>query len=1289
MALNFDAKLTLDVSEFLASVQKAENAVKGLRAQLSAPMTLPGVKGSGGADKGLETLTQQRQKASQESMRQMAQEQAMAKAGSQMERNNAKTEWQAEMMRKKAMDDRIKDHQTLSSLSDQTIAQEQKARSAASASIKTQMQEREAMNKLHAQAIAQNKRFDAARMAADDTERNSARQRYALYDVAAAYQQVQQISVAALKAMIKTAADYERAFVNVSRTTDFVSVKIGEAAESMKYSLAELATQIPVSFGGITEIATIGNQLGIAQGELVNFTKTVAQFSTITGISVEQTALAFGRIGELLNIQEGTLAGEDAYAKLGSAIAYAGVKAVATETQIVSVTKEIATTAKLAKFTTPEVVGLATALSSVGIAPEAARGSIIRTFALINEAVGSGGEKLDAYAKVARVSSEDFAKDWTTNGEKAFDSFLSGLQRMSDSGENLDTVLRGLGIKNVRDIQTIQKLGDNYKVYADGIDNANKGFEEGAFLSAAYGQVQETVSAKLTIIQNQWNNFLASAGDASFPAIKFLLDIITQVIDRLNEFARNPFGKVVIVTTTVVLALAAAIAAVNAVVNLAKASMMAYTTAVQLGAASQVEAGAAADIMAGKVSKARIALTALQTAGKATLVLGGIALATELIAKLGDAFEKATNSSAYFTRKAEESLGGFAGMQEALAADYAAALATYGSEASVNAAIASGEIDGMTVSMENNSEEAQRAQELAAGYGVVLGSTVVDGADDATEAIEKQNIVLGQNYTAWLKNRVLQSGGFEGLANNDMAINALKEVGYTFEGILEASTKGEQGINDYLDSLAKAAGYGGIMGLKDSLNAATTGGFQKFIEAILGARAEAFLLGQGLGVVNTELDKVAKAPEKFVSTTKTLEKARTIWDYISEVQTKLKTAFDWRYASKNAADVLYTAWKKVATSFKEAEKAVKELRTSMSTLVADRSTLEYQLSIAIKYGDTLRANAIQAELNANEDKIAQNKIDQATATQNASRALRGNSDAAIRNRQEMQNLVTSSLDYLTTLKTTSKDTATLVKSAQQSKQDFMDQGKALGFNAKELTTYSKSFDDFIGIVEGTSDKLDVSMDVYLGFDGADAALHKWKTENADLSVKVKVLNPDWVAWKAKNDQTIDIKTRLIAPESVFSNYKKAKVSQAGSLKQGKETPASILKVISDFEALYGIDYGKKYAVGGLVTGPGTGTSDSVRASLSNGEFVVNAASVKRIGVGFLNALNNPQGLSMPAQTFNSAASVAGSNVVYLSPDDRALLRAAIDRPVNLYTENTKIAQSANDGNVLLAQRGRN
>jgi cell wall-associated NlpC family hydrolase len=46
-----------------------------------------------------------------------------------------------------------------------------------------------------------------------------------------------------------------------------------------------------------------------------------------------------------------------------------------------------------------------------------------------------------------------------------------------------------------------------------------------------------------------------------------------------------------------------------------------------------------------------------------------------------------------------------------------------------------------------------------------------------------------------------------------------------------------------------------------------------------------------------------------------------------------------------------------------------------------------------------------------------------------------------------------------------------------------------------------------------------------------------------------------------------------------------------------------------------------FAHGGLVQGPGTGTSDSIPARLSRGEFVVRAAAVKRVGIERLQRLN--------------------------------------------------------------------
>lgn len=58
-----------------------------------------------------------------------------------------------------------------------------------------------------------------------------------------------------------------------------------------------------------------------------------------------------------------------------------------------------------------------------------------------------------------------------------------------------------------------------------------------------------------------------------------------------------------------------------------------------------------------------------------------------------------------------------------------------------------------------------------------------------------------------------------------------------------------------------------------------------------------------------------------------------------------------------------------------------------------------------------------------------------------------------------------------------------------------------------------------------------------------------------------------------------------------------------------------------FAARWSKAFGKGLATGGSVDGPGTGTSDSIPAMLSNGEYVLNAQAVDRLGVPFLNGLN--------------------------------------------------------------------
>mgnify|MGYP000039876550 CR=1 FL=1 len=111
--------------------------------------------------------------------------------------------------------------------------------------------------------------------------------------------------------------------------------------------------------------------------------------------------------------------------------------------------------------------------------------------------------------------------------------------------------------------------------------------------------------------------------------------------------------------------------------------------------------------------------------------------------------------------------------------------------------------------------------------------------------------------------------------------------------------------------------------------------------------------------------------------------------------------------------------------------------------------------------------------------------------------------------------------------------------------------------------------------------------------------------------------------------------------------------------------------------------GRTHATGGYISGPGTGTSDSIPAMLSNGEYVINARSVSNIGIPMLDRINKyaagglvtnysiPQA-SMPKVNMSSGGYAATNNSMYnvsvtlngsnMDPNDVA---KAIDRQLRL------------------------
>ena len=424
-------------------------------------------------------------------------------------------------------------------------------------------------NRAIADTAAKTKQAGIEAEATDAKYQGLANTRYALYDVSRTMAAITAATLGTAAAALHVSATFESVFAQVKRT----SQTSGAEFETLRKSLVELSTAIPVSIEDIGAVATLAGQLGIASGAIDSFTESVVMFSATTNVAPTQAAESLGRIAQLAGVGAGQ------YDNLASAIYQTGITSVATEADILSVTQQIAVSARQIGFTADQTVALSSALASLGVAPERARGSIQRVFNIITNSVDNADAKLATFASLSGETSADFQKQWKTDAQGAFLSFLEGLGAAGASGENMNNVLKSVGISAVRDTDALKRLAQNTSVYATAIDESTSAYASGTALADGYSQIAQTLSARLQVLK-QTLTAMTDAITWSAP-FKDLLTVIQRVADAFLTIGESPLGKILGTIVGVVLVLVGALSALLGTVALGVASMFALTTSLR------------------------------------------------------------------------------------------------------------------------------------------------------------------------------------------------------------------------------------------------------------------------------------------------------------------------------------------------------------------------------------------------------------------------------------------------------------------------------------------------------------------------------------------------------------------------------------------------------------------------------------------------------------------------------------------------------------------------------------
>ncbi|UXV33143.1 phage tail tape measure protein [Mammaliicoccus sciuri] len=350
--------------------------------------------------------------------------------------------------------------------------------------------------------------------------------------------------VGGFSAAVKASIDYESAFAGVRKTVN------GSEKDYKKLSdgIIKMSKNLPVAATDIAEVGEMAGQLGIKKSNILDFSKTIIDLGESTNLTREQAATEFARFANIVDMPQ------KSFSRLGSSIVALGNNMATTESEIMSMSMRIAAQGKLVGMTESDITGLAATMSSLGIEAEAGGTAMTTVLKKIDKAVGAGGKELKAFADASGISSAEFKKQWEEDPVKALDTFIGGLAKSKKEGANLSEMLADLGIKGIRESDTILRMANNHKLLGKAVQISGKGWKENKALSNEANQRYKTMASQLKILKNNVVAFGISLGNAIAPIVVKLAKGLTGVLKSMSNMSSG-----MKITIAVVGSLAAAI----------------------------------------------------------------------------------------------------------------------------------------------------------------------------------------------------------------------------------------------------------------------------------------------------------------------------------------------------------------------------------------------------------------------------------------------------------------------------------------------------------------------------------------------------------------------------------------------------------------------------------------------------------------------------------------------------------------------------------------------------------
>lgn len=355
----------------------------------------------------------------------------------------------------------------------------------------------------------------------------------------------------------KTASDFESSFAGVVKTVDELYDSNGNLAISyadLERGIREMSKVLPASANEIAQVAETAGQLGIKTENVLSFTRTMIDMGEATNMSSEEAASSLAQLANITQMPQ------DSFDKLGSVVVALGNSMATTESDIVQMGLRLAGTGKQVGLSEYQIMALAGTMSSLGINAEAGGSSMSRVMQKINSDVLSGGGELEKFAKIAGMSAEEFQEAWKDDTTQALDAFVKGLGRAGESGEDVTSILKDMGMVSVQEIDTLLRLSGAGDMLSEALDTSAVAWEENIALTKEAGQRYETTESKLEMFRNKLSDIAITVGRPLLDALLSAMDAVEPFIAKVAELATK-FAEADVETQRMIIGIGMAVVA--------------------------------------------------------------------------------------------------------------------------------------------------------------------------------------------------------------------------------------------------------------------------------------------------------------------------------------------------------------------------------------------------------------------------------------------------------------------------------------------------------------------------------------------------------------------------------------------------------------------------------------------------------------------------------------------------------------------------------------------------------